>query len=105
VSLASDLFEFAAERIEARTNLARLEARGTLRLALKSAGLEAGSVSFDEMRVVFERVLPGELETRGVHDAAGVCRAVLDEVAGSSWAQSAARGATAEEVFKRLGRD
>ncbi len=37
--MAATLFDFAAERLEHHTSLDHLEARGTLRLALRSAGL------------------------------------------------------------------
>lgn len=103
--MASALFDLAAERLEHQTSLDRLQTRGTLRLALKLAGLDVKTVTVNQLRVVFERVLPDELETRGVSEAASICRAVIDELASSPEAQQASSGASPDEVFQRLGGD
>ena len=103
--MASGLFDCAAEWLEKRTDLERLEARGTLRLALKTAGLEPATLTLDQLRVVFERVLPGELELRGVDEAAGLCEALMDEIAQSPAAQSGPATADADAIFRRLGGD
>jgi hypothetical protein len=71
--MAADLFDYAAEGLEQRTGFDRLEARGTLRLALKSAGLDPKSLTADQLGVVFQKLMPGELKLRGVSDAARVC--------------------------------
>ena len=86
--MASGLFDYAAEQLEQRTSLDRLEARGTLRLALKAAGLEPGSLTAEQLTVVFERVLPTELQTRGVDDAEATCKALAKEIATSPAAAS-----------------
>ena len=57
------LFDFAADRLEHHTSLDRLEARGTLRLALKAAGLEPKNLTGTQLQVVFEQVIPRELDT------------------------------------------
>ena len=44
------LFDFAAERLEARTELDKLEARGTLRIALKKAGFQAAGIGLPSLR-------------------------------------------------------
>lgn len=54
----STAFEWLCERIEAETALDRLEARGTVRIALKEDGLEAVSVTPGQIAVVLSRVLP-----------------------------------------------
>ena len=101
--MACQLFDLAAERLEHHTSLDRLEARGTLRLAFKEAGLEPKHVTTEQLRVLFERVLPGELETRGVGDAASVCSAVMNDVARSPVARDEPGSASADEIFRRLG--
>ncbi|MCZ6785127.1 MAG: hypothetical protein O7G30_17645, partial [Proteobacteria bacterium] len=63
------LFDFAAEQLEHRTDLDRLEARGTLRIALKAAGLDSRSVTAEQLQVAVEKILPTELTTRGIGDA------------------------------------
>lgn len=100
-----ELFECAAGRLEKGTGLDRLEARGTLRLALKSAGLEPGSLTLEQLRVVFERILPGELQTRGVADAVGICETLTEEIATSPAAAGGAGTTNADDIFRRLGRD
>ena len=105
MTVASALFDTAADLLEQRTSLDRLEARGTLRLALKEAGLDIPTLAVDELAVVFEKILPGELERRGVDDASTACDAVMKEIALSPPAATSARSKGAESVFKRLGRD
>jgi hypothetical protein len=99
------LFDTAAELLEQRTSLDRLEARGTLRIALKEVGLDVATLSVEQLRVVFEKILPGELERRGVDDASTACAAVMKEVALSPAAAAAHQSEDAEAVFRRLGRD
>jgi hypothetical protein len=104
--MASALFEFAAERLEQSTDFERLEARGTLRLALKAAGLDADVLTWDQLRVVLERVLPEELENRGVKRSGDVCSALSAEIGASPVASAAgASHESSDEIFRRLGRD
>jgi hypothetical protein len=105
LTVASTLFDTAADLLEQRTSLDRLEARGTLRLALKEAGLDIATLSVEQLGVVFEKILPGELERRGVDDASTACDAVMKEVALSPAAAASVKSEDAESVFKRLGRD
>ncbi len=94
-------FDWVCAEIEQRTSLDRLEARGTVRLSLKEAGLDSRSLTPDQMKVVLEKVLPKELESRGVADAATICSAILpglQQLAG----QVGAGAETPEEVFRRL---
>jgi hypothetical protein len=51
-------FDRAAERLEHHTGFDRPEARGTLRIALKMAGLTAKSVTAAQLCVVFEKGCP-----------------------------------------------
>jgi len=95
-------FETACAELEAHTSLSRLEARGTVRLALKRSGLDSRSVTPEQMAVVVERVLGAELASRGIEDPDGVCAALLGSVrAAAIGAASAAE--TPEDVFRRLG--
>ena len=103
--MSATLFDLAAEHLEQQTSLDRLEARGTLRLALKQAGLEPNGLTLEQLGVVFERVLPGELQTRGVDAAAGICEAVMKAVANSPEAAAPNGSRGVDEVFRRLGGD
>lgn len=93
-------FDWVCSELEQRTALDRLEARGTVRLALKQAGLDSRSLTPEQMRVVLEKVMPKELAARGVKDADGVCRTLAAGVAGVGGSGSGAE--TPEEVFRRL---
>jgi len=92
-------FDHACDRLEQLTGFSRLEARGTVRIALKEAGLDPASVKATELGVVARMVLPNELATRGVADAESICeqlRSTLSEV------QDSAGRETPESIFARL---
>jgi hypothetical protein len=97
---AADAFEVASDEIERSTSLSRLEARGTLRLALKEAGLDPASVTPSQMRVVVDKVLPGSLTARGIEKPTDVCRAVGEKLARLA---ESPLGDRPEAVFARLG--
>lgn len=99
--MADSVFEFVAGELERRTDLTRLEARGTVRLALREGGLDARSVNSDEMAVVLRRVMPRQMRSRGVDDSESVCRAVLDRLAASP-IQPAPDAEAPEAIFRRL---
>ncbi len=102
--MAADWFDFTAERLEHHTSLDRLEARGTLRIALKIAGLTAKAVTAGQLCVVFEKVMPDELEKRDVNDAAAVCSAVIDDLVNSPPPADEAPAADLDAIFHRLAK-
>ena len=102
--MASDLFELAAEQLEQQTALERLEVRGTLRLALKQAGLSPRGLDVAQLAVVFEKLMPGELVSRGIEDAATACDAVMKHIANSAVAAEPSTASSTDEVFKRLAK-
>jgi hypothetical protein len=93
-------FDWVCGELERRTSLDRLEARGTVRIALKEAGLDSRSLTPEQMKVVLEKVLPKELGTRGIDDAESVCRTLATDVMGID--AGSGSGETPEEVFRRL---
>jgi hypothetical protein len=93
----------AAEKLESATDLNQLEARGTLRLALKSAGLTAGNLTLAQFRVVFDKLMPGELESSGVADTTATCTAVMAEVERSAPDSGDAETTEPDMIFRRLG--
>ncbi len=99
----AEAFEWVAARLERETELGRLEARGTVRLALKQAGLEARSVSAWQMQVVLRRVLPEELRRRGVADAGRLCEQLAAGLPAGEPDGEEERPATPESIFRRLG--
>jgi hypothetical protein len=96
----SAAFEFACDQLESRTTLDRLAARGTVRIALKQAGLEPRSVTPDQMVVVIQKILPSELSNRGVDAVEDVCQRILSGLRGVA---AGAASETPDAIFKRLG--
>jgi hypothetical protein len=99
----SPAFESACAELERTTSLGRLEARGTIRLVLKRAGLEARSVGAREIAVAIEKLLPGELRALGVDDLDAACGALASGLEGLQSTDLEAGADTPEEVFRRLG--
>ena len=93
-------FTHVCETLEARTQLDRLQARGTVRLALKQAGLDPAAVTTREMGVVVEKILPGELRSRGVASPESLCAELRTSLAALPREQV---GETPDAVFERLG--
>lgn len=96
----AEAFDFVCTRLEGQTSLDRLAARGTIRLALKQAGLEARSITPDQMVVVLRKVLPGELETRGIENPEAICETLIEGVRRIA---SSDAPETPDAVFQRLG--
>ena len=102
--MSESLFEFVAEELQKQTDLENLEARGTVRLALKSAGLTASETTREQMVVVIDQVMPRELRVRGVEDPEAVCGALSQAVKGFEIEESESAGTSPEDVFRRLSR-
>jgi hypothetical protein len=98
----ASVFSFVCEQIERATSLSQLEARGTVRLALKAAGIDAKRVSADEMKVVLAKVMPHELDSRGCENGERLCKEIVERMAGRSFA-AADTDDSPESVFARLG--
>jgi len=96
----SPAFAWLCHELEAATPLDRLESRGTVRIALKNAGLEAGTVRPDQLRVVIERLLPEELRVRGVEGGEALCARWAGEVEG---VVCDGGPQAPDEVFQRIG--
>ena len=96
------IFDFVAEEIERHTELAKLEARGTVRLALKEAGFDATRITTEQMAVVLERVMPGELMSRGVENAESICSSLATSIKEFRDAVEEQGNASPESVFSRL---
>ncbi len=101
--MATDLFDIVTERLEHHTEFNRLEARGTLRIALKEAGLKAQTLTIPQLEAVFEKLMPGELERRRVEDAVAICNIVMGEVARIASPGDTSTSSSADDVFRRLG--
>jgi hypothetical protein len=96
----AEAFDFVCQKLETSTSLDRLAARGTVRIALKQAGLDARSVTPEQMAVAIEKLLVGELSSRGIANATSLCGDLASRVrrlAGHGDAE------TPDAVFRRLG--
>jgi hypothetical protein len=96
----AEAFDLICDQIEARTSLDRLAARGTVRIALKQAGLDSRSVTPEQMVVVAEKVLAGELSSRGIANASALC---VDLAAKARKLVGSASAETPDAIFRRLG--
>ncbi|HME70165.1 MAG TPA: hypothetical protein VKM54_09905 [Myxococcota bacterium] len=98
----SAVFESACQELAQATSFDSLSARGTIRLALKSSGLDAREVTAAQMIVVVKRVLPGELKARGVKEPDAICSTIARRLSGLAPAKEAT-SSSVEDVFRRLG--
>ena len=94
-------FKRVCGELEVGTGLSALEARGTVRLALKQAGFDAKSVNPQQMSVVVRKVLPRELSLRGIEGGESRCEHLANELA--AYADEQAAVESPEDVFRRLG--
>jgi hypothetical protein len=102
--VSESLFELVAAELQKRSELENLEARGTIRLALKSSGLTAREVTLKQMVVVIDQALPRELRVRGVENPEAVCRELSQVVKGVEVEGGGSAGSSTEDVFRRLSR-
>ena len=101
--MATDLFDTASQLLEQKSDLSRLEARGTLRLTLKAAGLDPNHLTLKQLQAVFDKVRPEELEMRRIGDAVDVCASVMEALSGTVDLDT--DQTSSDEIFSRLGGD
>jgi hypothetical protein len=99
----SSAFEWLCTALEESTTLERLEARGTVRIALKEAGLEPRTVTPSELRVVVQKILPRELRNRGVQNEAALCDRLVAGLQVLERQPGAPTADTPDAIFRRLG--
>ena len=97
----STAFDFLCDALEEQSSLDRLEARGTIRLALRKAGLDARSVSGEQLAVIVQKLLPQELDARGLADVEPLCERLARGI--STFEGGPASESGPEAVFTRLG--
>jgi len=99
----SAAFVWVCEQLERGTPLSAIEVRGTVRLALKQAGLDARAVTGSEMAVLLSKVMPLELQQRAVENAARLCQELATRIKGEHLAEATPDPKSVEAVFRRLG--
>ena len=97
---ASEVFDWVADELVARTALTRLEARGTVRLVVRDAGLNPETVAPFQMRIVLTRLMPAALERRRITDAKALCEAIA--IALDQLPPSMPSSEDAYDVFERF---
>ena len=99
----SPVFEWACSMVQRGLGWSRLQARGTVRLVVRDAGLDARTLRGYQLRVLAQRVLPKELKARGAEEVDVLCSALThcpEEIEADTKARVPV---DPEEVFKRLG--
>jgi hypothetical protein len=96
-------FALVCDHLERATSLARPAARGTVRLALKEAGLDPESVTPAQMMVVTEKVLPAELKALRITDVEGHCSSIRGRLRRLQAGVEPGDPRSPEAVFARLG--
>jgi len=98
----SKLFDWLCDQLASSTALSAIEARGTVRIALKKGGLSADGATPGQMQVLVKRVLPDELRRRGCDDGQSVCDEISVRLNSAGFSE-AAETDSPEQVFARLG--
>jgi hypothetical protein len=98
----SPIFEGARAALERATSFNSLQARGTVRLALKKAGLDASSVNVIGMTAVLSRLMPKELASRKIENGDAICAQLVAELKTANLAAPASDQQTPEDVFRRV---
>lgn len=95
----SPVFSWVAERLEIRSKMTRLQARGTLRRLLKDAGLDGETLTRSEWQHVARQMLAESLRKQGITAVDDLVKQLLSipEEIGK------AKGDSALEIFRRLG--
>jgi hypothetical protein len=101
--MADLIFDCVARGLEEATSLDKLEARGTVRLALKAAGLDARSVTKEQMTVLLQKLMATELSNRGIADAEIVAQGLIRSLDQFDAASDAGGSESPEDIFRRLG--
>jgi hypothetical protein len=98
----SPVFDWVGAALERATPFNSLQARGTIRLALKQAGLEAASVDVNGMCAVLQRIMPKELASRKVADGEAICARLVSELKAADPSAPKKDQQSPEDVFRRM---
>jgi hypothetical protein len=95
----SAAFDAAHAALEKSSGMDHWAARGAIQLALMDAGLEASTVSKEQMSVVVERLLPRQLQSQKIADVSSVCARIRDALL---MLREDKKVETADQVFQRM---
>jgi hypothetical protein len=100
--MSASIFDFVSDELERLTTLEKLEARGTVRLALKAAGLDARTVTTPQMVATLQKVMPAEMRARGVENGEQVCQTLVTRLEAAHPATAGTNSESPEAIFRRL---
>lgn len=86
--------------LEDESSLTRIQARGTVRLALRDGGLDPDTVTVGQMLMVVERILPRELKRRALSES--ICKSIVSRLR-LLGTEEHMRHDSPEAIFSRLG--
>ena len=101
----SPVFEWTSAALERATTFNTIQARGTVRLALKKAGLDATTVNLIGMAAVLGKLMPKELASRKIENGEAICVQLVTDLKNANIAAAPTHGSdeqTPEEVFRRM---
>lgn len=98
----SPAFEWVCKALVAKGVMSALEARGTVRLAVKDAGMNPATIPKVPMSIVLTRVLRKQLELRNVRDAAKIVAEIAAKLATAELTEGPS-AESPEDIFARLG--
>jgi hypothetical protein len=98
----SPVFEWVSAALERATTFDSLQARGTMRLALRKAGLDAASVDIQGMCATLQHLMPKELSMRKIADGEAICARLVMDLRAANLKGPAPEGQTPEDVFRRM---
>ncbi len=65
--------------------------------------MDAHKLTIPQFRAVFEKLMPKELDARGVADAAAICKTAVDAIERVASKTELGTSNSPDEIFKRLG--
>jgi hypothetical protein len=95
-------FDWVSDELARHSGMSALEARGTLRLLLRDAGIDSKLVNKGQLAVVVARLLPAALTKLRVPEALAVCERIA--LALQSAEVAASHQVSPEDIFGRIGR-
>jgi hypothetical protein len=100
----SGIFDFVAEQLESRCDFNITQARGTLRIAVKEAGLDPKLMTAAQMHVVLIRILKWHLTRRNVDNeiADQICTEIASLVKKENFPATEGSDHLPEAIFGRL---
>jgi len=100
--MSASIFDFVSDELERLTKLEKLESRGTVRLALKAAGLDVRTVTTQQMVATLQKVMPNEIRARGVENGAQICQTIVTGLEAAHPSSGAVNLESPEAIFRRL---